>query len=151
MREKIRPRTLNGNPQQQQVTDKIPKINPAVRIGIGFRHLPAVEAPAFRRRDGRRRAAPKTAREFRQQADEIPVLRAVHKNRRPAFNAAFGNPLPDLFERCRAVFLAVLADDFVDRHVHSSSLSRVRAARVRADAALCLTPQNPAKFSPPGC
>jgi hypothetical protein len=49
MIEKIRPRTLNGNPPQHQhsVTDRIPKIKPAVAKELVLGICPAVKFPNF--------------------------------------------------------------------------------------------------------
>src|SRR5665213_3102698 len=65
------------------------------RKTIGFGHLAGGGNSGLGRHDLRRIAVRKIIRKFRQQTDEAPVFSAVHKNRRPPFGAAFGNPLLD--------------------------------------------------------
>lgn len=77
-------------------------------VGLGGLH----DAGLRRRDDGRRGAGEKFG-ELRQQADEGPLARAIHKHGRLAFDAALDDPLADLFGGGRAVSFAVGADDFV--------------------------------------
>ena len=128
---------------QISVTDRIPKINPAVAKEFVFAICPPLK---FRVSAAQSAVAcrHKTIRKFRQQTNKIPVLRAVHKNRRPAFDTIFRDPPPQLFGGDRSVFLAVLPDDFIhDSPFYSSSFSEIaRLASVQTPRFALATKSN---------
>src|ERR1035437_3047867 len=111
MNEKTSPRMLNGHPQQH-VSDKMPKISPAVEKELVLGNWPAVEVPGF--------SGPITGGIGGAKcpansgcAERVPFRRAGSERWRLRVGAAFGNPLPQLPGGCRAVFSAVHSNDFI--------------------------------------